>query len=195
MNELFSQNPKIELNIECYHIESVNDSEGRTSSYDKVTYNENINFDYYSWKDISGIFQLENIEAKNKKYPFIILEIQYDVFFGDRISIYDLNTLKDELIEKNKNRDKYIRVIVNKTIPGLEEFNLICIDPKNAPCLFFNKILYYILTLIPPLCEFYKVYLDKQYYCQTFKIRKVISTRNNLNNDEKYNLMIPWIKY
>ncbi len=56
MNELFSQNPKIELNIECYHIESVDDFEGRAS-------------------------------------------------------------------------DKYIRVIVNKTIPGLEEFNLICIVP------------------------------------------------------------------
>ena len=80
MNELFSQNPKIELNIECYHIEFVNDSEGKASTYDKVTYNEKIN---YSWKDISGIFQLENIEAKNKKYPFIILEIQYDIFFGD----------------------------------------------------------------------------------------------------------------
>ncbi len=81
------------------------------SSYDKVTYNEKINFDYYSWKDISGIFQLENIEAKNKKYPFIILEIQYDVFFGDRISIYDLNKLKEELIEKNKNRDSIVVVI------------------------------------------------------------------------------------
>ena len=56
MNELFSQNPKIELNIECYHIEFVDDSEGKASSYDKVTYNEKINFDYYSWKDISGIF-------------------------------------------------------------------------------------------------------------------------------------------
>ena len=78
MNELFSQNPKIELKIECYHTDFSDDS-----SSDKVTYNEKINFEYYSWKDISGIFQLENVEAKNKKYPFIILEIQYDIFFGD----------------------------------------------------------------------------------------------------------------
>ena len=43
----------------------------------------------------------------------------------------------------------------------------------------------------PPLFECYKIYLDCHYYCQTFKIRKIISTRNNLKNDEKYNLMTP----
>ena len=190
MNELFSQTPKIELNVECYHTVSSGDSE-----YDEVTYKEIVTFDYYSWKDISGIFRLENIEAKNYEYPFIKLYLEQEVYFADSISIYDLNQMKNFFIEKNKYKDQKIRVIVNKTIPGLEEFNLICIDPKNAPCLFFNKKLFIFLIFLPPLCELYKIYIDSKCHYQKFKIRKAISTRNNLNNDEKYNLMTPGLNY
>ena len=182
MKELFSDGPKIEITVTCYHNVSTDDG-----GFEKVTYKEIFNFDYYSWKDISGIFRLESNEAKKKKYPFILLEIDHDIYFADSMSIDDLNQMKEELIKKNKDRDKNIRITVNKIIPGLEKFNLICIDPKNVPCFDFNITLFYTFIFIPPLCEFYKIYLDCHYYCQTFKIRKVISTRNNLNNDEKYN--------
>ena len=110
----FSQSPKIELNVECYHTVSSGDSE-----YDEVTYKEIVTFDYYSWKDISGIFRLENIEAKNYEYPFIKLYLEQEVYFADSISIYDLNQMKNYFIEKNKNRDKEIRISINKTIPWI----------------------------------------------------------------------------
>ena len=42
-----------------------------------------------------------------------------------------------------------------------KKFNLICIDPKNVPCLFFNEILSYILMFFPPLFEYY---LDCHYH-------------------------------
>ena len=244
LDELFLQGPKIEIVVECYHIDSRNDNEGNTTSYDKITYRENINFDYYSWKDISGFFQVENEAKNNKKYPFIVLDIDVDVYFADSITIYDLNKLKDELIEKNKHRDKYIRVIVNKGISRLGTHKIIYIEPKGMSfiltfplhlipivsecyniyleyyyhyycqkfkirkvistrynfvhiytndcdnCHGFNCFIYLFFGLFfPPLYECYKIYLDKQYDCQTFKIRKVISTRNNVKKDEKYNLI------
>ena len=188
MNDLFSQSPKIELTVECYHTLYSGDSE-----IDKVTYKENVKFDYYSWKDISGIFILGNIEAQN--YPFIKLYLEQEIYFSDSISIYDLNQMKDNLIEKNKEKDKKISLIDNRTIPGFDKYNLICIDPKNAHCLYFNKILFNILIFIPPLCVLYIFYLESKCHYQRFIIRKVISTRKDLNNDEKYNLMIPGLKY
>ena len=71
MKEFFSQRPKIEIVVECYNEKNENK---------QTIYKEIVNFDYYSWKDISGIFQLESNEAKNKKYPFILLEIKYDIY-------------------------------------------------------------------------------------------------------------------
>ena len=56
-------------------------------------------------------------------------------------------------------------------------------DPKNILC-YLNQIFFYISMIIPPLCELYKIYFNSKCYYQTFIIRKVISTRNNLNNDE-----------
>ena len=39
--------------------------------------------------------------------------------------INDLYQMKEKLKNKNKNRDEFIKITVNKTIFGVEKFNLI----------------------------------------------------------------------
>jgi hypothetical protein len=180
MNEYFCQSPTIKIKI----IENI--------SMGKEKRRECFNFKYYSWKDISDIFQLENNGDINKNYFFIKLYLKLEIFFADSMTINDLKKIEDEYKEKWKN--EMLTIDFYNYIPQLGKYYFISIDPKNIPC-YINKIFFYISLIIPPLCELYKIYIDSKCYYQTFIIRKVISTSNNLNNDEKYNLIIPGLNY
>ena len=185
LNDLFSQPPKINIYINCFDLKINNNG-----TSDSISYRKNVDFAYYSWKDVSGILKLGNNE--NKKYPFIKLYLDYDIYYADSMSIYDLNRFKDKLKEINKDK-KFFSVTDNKIIPNFNKIQLICIDPLNFPC--FVSIKYFYLFTFIPFSEFYKIYINILCYNQTFKIRKVISTRKDLNNDEKYNLMTPGLNY
>ena len=60
----------------------------------------------------------------------------------------------------------------------------------------WNKyVAFFIIFTIIPLAEFYKCYINS--YCMEakFEIRKLISTRYDLNKNQQYDLMIPSIDF
>jgi len=79
-----------------------------------------------------------------------------------------------------------------RSIPGLIPYNFVCIRDEE-PC-GINPFLFVLFTIIP-LVELYKCYINSYCLEQSFKIRKLISTRYDLNqvNQEKYQYLIPSI--
>ena len=69
-------------------------------------------------------------------------------------------------------------------------YSLVRITEKE-PCTV--NIIFYILFTIIPIVEIYKCYINSYFYEKTFVIRKLISTRYDLNQD-KYQNFIPYIK-
>ena len=78
-----------------------------------------------------------------------------------------------------------------RTINGLIHHNLIKIG-QNDPCIvsFGWFSIFTLLTIV----EFYKIYINSFFVYQSYKIRKIISTRYNLNEpvyEEKYIKLVP----
>ena len=80
-----------------------------------------------------------------------------------------------------------------RIIPGFMEYNLVRITDKE-PCSinFYWFAFFTILTL----AQFYKSYVNCFCISQNFTIRKIVSTRNDLNSEKfnkKYRNLIPQI--
>lgn len=78
-----------------------------------------------------------------------------------------------------------------RTIPGLIHHNLVKIG-QNDPCIvsFGWFTIFTLLTLV----EFYKIYINSLFVYQKYKIRKIISTRYDLNQpvyEDKYSQLAP----
>ena len=79
----------------------------------------------------------------------------------------------------NDNRkDEFFDFKEERTIPGFTEHNLIKLTNKDS-CLI-NFFLFFLATLLT-LGEIYTIYLNSCSIKQSFKIRKIISTRYDLN--------------
>jgi len=70
--------------------------------------------------DISGIFKLK---GTTKKY--IQLQLGKEINFNDELTLYDIQTIKNDLYTRNRFRDTYISVGINSDIPSFKEFFLI----------------------------------------------------------------------
>lgn len=87
----------------------------------------------------------------------------------------------------------YIEFFEDKRIilPNYNSYNFIRILDKD-PC-FVNRIFYILFTIIP-IVEIYKCYINSYIYEKKFIIRKLISTRYDLNQD-KYKVFNPHINF
>ena len=171
MGKLFRTPPVIEWEYKCFHY-------GYTTDKKKVTKKGTTKMRYYSSRDISGPFNL-NCDANSisKKY-YIKLELSEDISFADDLTEYDY---KKQL--KNLETDIHISYEERKYIPGMEEYYLVKIGKEEPPCV--NCGLFFLFTVLT-LVEFYQLYVNQFNVYQDFCIKKVISTRYNLNSG-KYN--------
>jgi len=184
---------KIFFSAECFHFEYryVNGNSDRR----KVNvHEEKEEFRYYSGRDISGIFKFDS-DKVNRSFikSMVKLHLKIEFEFADQMSQLDYNMKKDFFIARNRPRDMYMNFLEDKTINGFEEFNLIHLGEHKpytmSKCLF-------IIFLIFGIIEIYKIYLNLQWAEQEFTVRKVISTRFDLNMHEfanKYSKDIPKI--
>ena len=184
----FTQPPEINVDVRCYH-SSVNSS--RSTRRSVTTFKKKFIFPYYSWKDISGLFLLK--QDKTKKYPFLRLYLKSDINFADSISYSDFTIYKNALREKYEKYDSFFSIHDDKIIPDFEEFYLIPLDPNNIPCCISKGL--YIFFSIFFLGQFYKTYFQKKCYAQNFTIRKIVSTRYDVTNNQNYYQMEPGYKY
>jgi len=148
---------------------------------------------YYSSRDISGPFLL-NCDEKNinQKY-YIKLELNNEITFADSFTESEYQSQKDSFIATYSFKDAHLDFSEEKFIPGLDEYNLVNIGNGEPGCI--NFCIFVILTILS-LAEFYKCYFNSKCVYQQFTIKKIISTRYNLNEPEygiRYQNSIPSI--
>ena len=146
------------------------------------------NFPYYSSRDVSGLLELNISKNSFKDKAYAALEIQEEINFADEISYLDLVRFKNVLDRIYPDFD--LSISDERKLPSYKSYHLVRIAEKE-PCTV--NIIFYILFTIIPIVEIYKCYINSYIYEKTFVIRKLISTRYDLNQD-KYQNFIPYIK-
>ena len=200
MKIYFQTPPMIKWTCECFHYETHNHVRISPQGIDKYTSKEKVvsytgksNMEYYSARDISGIFILNCDKNLLNTKAYIKLELKANIDFADPPTIRDYQIQKDYFINQNKYKDDYFDFQEKRLIPDMDEYNLVRIfdtEPKSV-----NFGLFFILTILT-FVEFYKIYIN--YFCvyQKFIVKKIISTRYNLNlpmYTAKYQQYVPVI--
>jgi hypothetical protein len=188
MSQLFNINPLISFHVQCYHNEtrttyetdSNGNSKWETEEFRVNTYQETEHFSYFWCKDISGTFLLETTKFIDKAFKkvYIKLELDLEVIRSDDGTEDDYITQRNAFYKRNEGKDDYMSTSETTHLRDFNQHNLVRVS--DNPALFVNTCFYFFLTLIVPLVEFYKIYVNL--YCeeQTFTIRKVISSRSDV---------------
>ena len=220
LESLIQSYPTISFFCECYHYETVMNSPpkkggGRksgggikkaggggikrggthtthTSKRKRVTWTETAYFPYYSARDVSGLFQLNNSREQAMGKVYIKLELSPEINFADELTYMDYENFRNDFYNRNRAKDQYMTYRETRDVPGLKPYNFVCIR-KQEPC-GVSACMFVFFTIIP-LSELYKCYINSYCLEQKFKIRKIISTRYDLSvvNQEQYQYLIPSI--
>jgi hypothetical protein len=203
LKHLFNTPPKIQFVCENYHYETrtytTYDSKGNATTHTEtvrvVTRVDSKYFNYYSSRDVSGLFRLNYDESSVRDKYYVKLQLLKSIDFADSISYNDYIKEKDEFYNSNKGFDVYTDLFVNETIDGFTDYNLINITQTN-PCGI--SLFWYIFFLFSGIVQLYKVYINSRCIYKSFTIRKIISTRYSLTNEEsdnKYRNVNPVISF
>ena len=193
MGDIYKTNPTISLVAECYHNEGRGGGTSGGSSVKVISHKEEIPFNYTFCRDVSGNFNL-NINKNNYKYKYyVILNIAYEVIFGDDLLFNDYNIIKNEIIDKNKNRDKYFTYHDNIELKGINNLMMIKLGEKEP---WFVGCFWFVIFNILSLASLYRLYIWIISIEQTVTIKKLITKRNNnLPYDERYNIYNPSLQF
>ena len=187
MGDIYKTNPSISLVVESYHFG------GREGNVKQVSHKEEKPFNYDFCRDISGNFKL-NINKDNYKYKYYAkLKIIHEIIFDDDLLFNEYNTIKKEIIDRNKNRDKYFEYIDNIELKGISNLIMVKLDekePRFVSCFWFS-----IFNILSLSC-LYKLYICFISIEQIVTIKKLISRgNNNLPYDERYNIYNPRLQF
>lgn len=195
MQRIFYTHPEIIFHCETYHYEyrgNYDNRRGQRPTKQKiVTYREDYSMPYYSSRDISGLFVLNCDKEVVQNKAYIQLELIEEINFADNLSYMDYEAVRSDFYMRNRPRDYYMTYYEKRIIPGLSQFNLVKIGNTEP---FMVNICFFILSTIFICAEFYKCYVDKLCVPQRFTIRKIISTRYDLNAQqyqERYQYFMP----
>ena len=206
MGNYFRTPPIIQFYGECYHYETRHhtriDSQGNIEHYTTevkvVTYTEGYELPYYSERDVSGLFYLNCEEAYVAKKHFIKLELLEEINFADAISYSDYEREKSYFCQRISFRDDYFYFSEKRYIPGMDHLILVKLVEKE-PCMA-NYFFFFISTILT-IAEIYRIYFNSLCVYQKFKVRKIVSTRYDLNQQvyqelaPQINLIVAQYKY
>ena len=192
MKKLFKEKPMINIACSCYHLETrtytSTDAQGNTTTTTTTvavtTYVEHQQLNIFSYIDISGIFRL-----KETNKSFIQLELGKEINFNDELTMLDAENIRNELYLKNKHRDVFISVNINRIIPSMKDYYLIKLRKNKNYCLLQKWV--YILSTFLMVDQFYKTYLDCISAHQFFVIKKIVSSRQNVLENNQYSKFTP----
>ena len=155
-----------------------------------ITYRNSYDFPFYSFKDVSGVLFLEDDMNKSKEYSFIKLKFKQEINFADEISYNDYISFRNKLITKNKNIDSFLNIKEIREIPNCDNETFCKIGNVDTWTIGYKWYIFFVLIGIG---ELYNLYFNSFCFEKTFTIRKLISTRYNLNEgeyiDKYYNLL------
>ena len=203
MKQLFNTPPKIKFVVECYHYETrtytTTDSKGntttRTQTVRVVTRVDSKFFDYYSSRDVSGLFRLNYDESAIANKFYVKLELLANIEFADAVTYDDYIREKDEIYQRNVGFDTYTDIFVYNIVEGLTSYNLINITDNN-PC--GMSVFWYIIFIFMGIVQLYKIYINSRCVYKSFTVRKLISSRYSLTTEEsdiKYRKFNPSISF
>ena len=197
LRKIFSSLPEITFKCECYHYETrtytVRDSNGsheETETVKVVTHEEKYSLPFYSFQDVSGLFILSQELEKIKNAIFIKLEFDKEINFADNISYYDYIREKHSFYERNVHKDTYMDMWEKREIKGYQKYNFVRIGEKRK-CTVGRFI--YIISVLLTLAQFYKYYVNCFSIYKYYKIRKIISTRYDLQDIKFRDTLFPLI--
>ena len=110
---------------------------------------------------------------------------------SDCISYADYITQKDAFWKRNRYRDSLMDFNEYRTIPGFKSDHILQIGDFKPSCISSCK---YVLWTLLMMAQIYKKYVDSFCIYQSFKVRKLISTRFNLLSplyNEQYKQIAP----
>ena len=195
MGAHFQTPPVITFHCECYHYETRihyrTNSDGKRESYTTTervtTYRETYNLPYYSERDVSGLFYLNCDKAMVEKKFYIKLELKEEINFADAISVYDYEESKAAFWRRNRFRDVHFDFIESRTIPGMKHHNLVKLTTEEP---WMVNYFWFFLGTVFMFAEFLRMYIDSCCVYQKFKVRKLVSTRYDLNQPV-YQVFVP----
>ena len=190
--------PDISIEWDCYHYEdreyTKTDSDGQeytTTEKEKISKDSGTyKFYYYSCRDISGKFTLESNSCLNS---YVFLNVSSSVELADEGTVSDYNK-ELERIKSYSSKDTLFDLKEKKTINSLTKNQILLTNKCYSH--FLNKCMFKYLTILC-LAEFYKIF----FYCmgsvQSFTVKKAVSTRKDLSDNEyseKYDIQNPSIE-
>lgn len=192
LQNFFQKSPEILFNLECYQYVSQNNSfynqDGNDTGTEQpkmkkvITFSEqNKKFKYYCWRDISGTFGIDSKEYNKKQKYFINLTIIENISFADSITYLDLKKQKDDFLANNKQGDDNYELTETKRILDKLQNKLIKLSNE---CPSSIKWYWYIVACLFCVVEIYKLYLLFFVIKKTFTVKKLVSSRNNLIEDD-----------
>ena len=208
MENLIRTPPTIEFSCECYHYSTKRTHSpprrrggggrkrssghrirhGGSRTIKIYTHRETVSFPYYSARDFSGLFEINNSRESAMGKVYVKLELTPEINFADELSYMDYEIFRTNFYNVNRPRDKYMNYRETRSVSGLQTYNFVCIK-DSEPC-GINIYLFCFFTIIL-VSVLYKCYVNSYCLEQKFKIRKLISTRYNLNEQEQYQNFVP----
>ena len=197
----FRAYPIIHFYGKCYHNEikyyTTTDKFGKIHQHTKtvqvVTNEPEYKMPYYSERDVSGLFYLNCDRAIIKRKAYIKLKLKEEINFADPISFMDYQNEINAFYANNRYKDDYFDFEEKRYIPGLINHNLIKLGETEP---FLANYFFFILFTFLTLSEIYKIYFNSLCIFQRFTVRKIVSTRYDLNQPmyvEKYKPFAPQI--
>ena len=183
MQRIFSTHPEVIFHCECFHYQYRRTRDGKHYKERVTTYREDYSMPYYSSRDISGLFLLNCNKDVVKNKSFIQLELLKEINFADNLSYMDYESTRYDFYMRNRPRDYYMDYNEKRIIPNFTEYNLVRIGNQDARLV---NIGFFVLATLLTCAEIYKCYIDNKCVPQRFTVRKLISTRYNLN-EQQYN--------
>ena len=203
MKGLFNTPPQILFVCQNYHYETrtytTYDSKGnastRTETVKVVTRVDKKFFNFYSSRDVSGLFRLNYDKSSVRDKYYVKLQLFKNIEFADSVTYSDYQKQRDEFYNSNLGYDTYMDFYADHIIAGFIDYNLIHIT-KNNPC--GMSLFWFFFFVLIGLAQLYKVYINSRCVYKTFTVKKLISTRYDLTNEEndnKYRKVDPVISF
>lgn len=209
LDRIFNEHPNLSFEINCFHFNNpkvidinqelennVKKSNQNSNVSSKIfnselnnkkikTYNDTNKFYYYNCKDVSGEIIIENKINKNYYY-FVNLNLKIEIIFADSISFYDYETQKNTFLNKNKWRDVHTEIFEKKYIKNSFNTSFLKINNAEIPIIFNWK--FYIFFVFICAAEIYKIFFLNHVIEKSFLVKKLISSRNKINEEDYYEL-------
>jgi len=181
IDKMFKAYPTITMHIVCYHYRQYRRSDGALVTERVETHRASQEFDYSSWRDISGQFKLDTSGAtKDETISYVLLDLSFDIQLASDGTAGDYSDQKAIFIRRNRLDDEYTFSVTHK-ISYFQNCFLVQVTDQVPSCFGLG---YFILFGLLGFNAPYSTYLDRFCKRQVFTIRKAISSRDNLNTAE-----------